>query len=249
MGNFLELVMTKTTIMTVSKNEISPNTWARIGGLSYLIIIVAGAAGELLIRNKIIVANDPVSTANNLLTHSFLWRIGIAGDLIMHVCDLFLSIAYFQLFRVVNRPLARLSLFFGLMQTAVLIANKLNLVMPLIYLEHADKLHSFSLPQLQEMAFLSIQTHDYGFGIGLIFFAFACLIDCYLIIQSGFLPKFLGWLIGLAGICYLINSFTLLLFPKFSGQVFPVVMPLILLSELSLCLWLLIKGVKLEKSS
>jgi len=247
MGNFLELFMTKTTVMTVSKNEISPNTWARIGGLSYLIIIIAGAAGELLIRNKIIVTNDASSTANNLISHVLLWRIGIMGDLIMHVCDLFLAIAYFQLFREVNRPLARLSLFFGLMQTAVLIANKMNLVMPLLYLEHTDKLQAFSLPQLQEMAFLSIQAHDYGFGIGLIFFGFACLIDAYLIIQSGFLPKFLGWLIGFAGICYLVNSFTLIIFPSFSNLVFPVVMPPIFLSELSMCLWLLIKGVKMEK--
>lgn len=235
--------------MSFPKKEIAPNTWARIGGFAYLIIILAGAAGELLIRNKIIVPNNPISTAQNLVNNALLWRIGIAGDLIMHVCDLFLSIAYFQLFRVVNGPLARLSLFFGLMQTAVLIANKLNLVMPLLFLEQADKLQGFSLVQLQELAFVSIQVHDYGFGIGLIFFGFACLIDCYLIIESGFLPKFLGWLIGLAGICYLINSFTLLLAPKFSGQVFSVVMPLILLSELSLCLWLLIKGVKMEKSN
>lgn len=235
--------------MNQQQKIYSPNFWARMGGIAYLIIIIAGASGELLIRNKIVIPNDPQTTANNLLSHALLWRIGIAGDLLMHVCDLFLSIAYFQLFRVVNKPLARLSLFFGLMQTAVLIANKMNLVMPLIYLEHADKLHAFSLPQLQEMAFLSIQAHDYGFGNGLIFFGFACIIDAYLIIQSGFLPKFLGWLIGLAGICYLVNSFTLLLAPTFSPLVFPVVMPIIFLSELSLCLWLLIKGVKMEKSS
>ncbi|OYU56235.1 MAG: hypothetical protein CFE25_03050 [Chitinophagaceae bacterium BSSC1] len=235
--------------MNQQQKIYSPNFWARMGGIAYLIIIIAGASGELLIRNKIVISNDPQTTANNLLSHALLWRIGIAGDLLMHVCDLFLSIAYFQLFRLVNRPMARLSLFFGLMQTAVLIANKMNLVMPLLYLEHADKLQAFSLPQLQEMAFLSIQAHDYGFGNGLIFFGFACIIDAYLIIQSGFLPKFLGWFIGLAGICYLINSFTLLLAPSFSPQVFPVVMPIIFLSELSLCLWLLIKGVKMEKSS
>lgn len=235
--------------MNQEQKIYSPNFWARMGGIAYLIIIIAGAAGELLIRNKIVIPNDPQTTANNLLSHALLWRIGIAGDLLMHVCDLFLSIAYFQLFRTVNRPLARLSLFFGLMQTAVLIANKLNLVMPLLYLEHADKLQAFSLPQLQEMAFLSIQAHDYGFGIGLIFFGFACLIDAYMIIQSRFLPTFLGYLIGLAGICYLVNSYTLVLAPKFSHLVFPVVMPIILLGELSLCLWLLIKGVKMEKTS
>ena len=238
--------------MTLIKKELSPNTlntWARIGGLAYLIIIVAGAAGELFIRNKIIVPNDPQTTAQNLITQSFLWRIGIAGDLVMHVCDLLLAVAYYQLFSLVNRPLAKLSLFLGLIQTAVLVGNKMNLVIPLLYLEHANQLQGFNLSQLQSLAYVSIQAHDNGFGIGLIFFGFACIVDAYLIIQSGFLPKLLGWLLGIAGICYLVNSFTLLLIPKFSYQVFPIAMPLILLGELSLCLWLLIKGVKLEKSS
>jgi len=33
--------------------ETSPQVYARIGGLAYLIIIVAGAMGEIFIRSKI----------------------------------------------------------------------------------------------------------------------------------------------------------------------------------------------------
>jgi len=37
--------------------ETSPQVYARIGGLAYLIIIVAGAMGEIFIRSKLIVAD------------------------------------------------------------------------------------------------------------------------------------------------------------------------------------------------
>lgn len=52
--------------MANSKVETSPQVYARIGGLAYLIIIVAGALGELFIRNKIIVSGDAVATAHNI---------------------------------------------------------------------------------------------------------------------------------------------------------------------------------------
>ena len=36
--------------MTSRVNEISPQVWARIGGVLYLIVIAAGVGGEPLVR-------------------------------------------------------------------------------------------------------------------------------------------------------------------------------------------------------
>jgi hypothetical protein len=74
--------------------EISPQVYARIGGLAYLIIIVAGAMGEIFIRNKLIVADNAVATTKNISASPLLWRIGIFGDLVMHVFDLVVGIVY-----------------------------------------------------------------------------------------------------------------------------------------------------------
>ena len=66
------------------KNNIlksSPQVYARAGGIAYLIIILAGAFGQMYVRNSIIVSGD-AATASNILAHPMLWRIGIAGDLI-----------------------------------------------------------------------------------------------------------------------------------------------------------------------
>lgn len=229
------------------KAETSPQVYARIGGLAYLIIIIAGAFGELFIRNKIMVSGDAVATAHNIAASPLLWRIGITGDLIMHVCDLVLAMVYYLLLRRVNRNLAMLSVLFGLIQTAVLVANKLNLVMPLLFLGNEDYLKAFDLHQLQVLSHIAVKAHGYGFGIGLIFFGFECLIDGYLIFKSGFLPRVLGVLILIAGLCYLTNSFALILFPALSDSIYQVVLAPIFISELAMCLWLLIKGVNVTK--
>jgi len=63
------------------------------------------------------------------------------------------------------------------------------------------------------MAYLSARLYSYGFGFSLIFFAGYCLVMGYLIFRSGYLPRALGVLLQIAGLCYLMNSFALLLAP------------------------------------
>lgn len=233
--------------MTNIKTEFSPQLYARIGGLAYLIIIVAGFIGEMFIRNKLVVSGDATATANNIAASPFLWRIGIAGDLTMHLCDGIVALVYYTLLKPVNKNLALLAVLFGLTQTAVLVANKMNLLMPLFLLENADYLKAFNAQQLQALAYLSIKAHGYGFGIGLIFFGVECLIDGYLIFRSGYFPKVLGVMIQIAGVCYLINSFALILSPSLSNLLFPLILVPPFFGELSMCLWLLIKGVNMAK--
>lgn len=233
--------------MAKLKEESSPQLYARIGGLAYLFIIIAGAMGELFIRNTIVIAGDPAATARNISEHQLLWRIGIAGDLLMHVCDLVVAMVYYTLFKRVNKTLAILAVLFGMIQTAVLVANKLNLVTPTFFLGDEEYLQAFTLQQRQVLSYIAIKSHDLGFGIGLIFFGFECLIDGYLVRLSGFLPRILGWLLTLVGICYLVNSFVLIIAPQFSGSLFPILMAPIFIGELSMSLWLLFKGVDLEK--
>jgi hypothetical protein len=232
--------------MTSRTIETSPQVYARIGGILYLMIIIAGALGEIFIRGKLIVSGDAISTANNIMLSHSLWRIGIAGDLLMQVCDLPLMLIFYILLRPVNKNLALLAVLFNLIQTAILVANKLNLLMPLFLLGNADYLKAFESNQLYALAYLFIKAHDYGFGIGLIFFGFACLIYGYLLFRSGYFPRTLGVLMAIAGLIYLTNSFTLILAPVYAGTIFPILV-LALIGELSLCLWLIVKGVNVPK--
>jgi hypothetical protein len=222
----------------------SPQVYARAGGIAYLIIIIAGAFGEMYVRGGIIVSGDAATTAGNILSHSPLWRIGIAGDLLMHVCDVIVMMCIYVLLKPVNKNLALLAILFNLIQTSVLVINKLNLLMPLFLLGSADYLKAFDPQQLQSLSYLFLKAHGHGFGIGLIFFGFECLILGYLIFRSGFLPKLIGVLIQIAGLCYLINSFAMIVAPGFSN--FSLLIPAFI-GECSFCLWLIIKGVNVQK--
>ena len=230
--------------MTPRTTQISPQVYARIGGILYLVIIVAGALGEIFIRGKLIVSGDAISTAHNLMVSPVLWRVGIAGDILMHVCDIPLMLVLYVLLKPVNKNLALLAVLFNLIQTAVLVANKLNLLMPLFFLGNAEYLTAFEPNQLYALSYLFIRAHDFGFGIGLIFFGFACLTYGYLLFRSAYFPRALGVLLAIAGLSYLTNSFALLLAPTLATKIFPV-LGLALIGELSLCLWLLVKGVDL----
>jgi len=228
--------------MTSRAAETSPQIYARIGGILYLMIIIAGALGEIFIRGKLIVSGDTISTANNIMASPLLWRTGIVGDIMMHVFDIPLMLVFYILLKPVNKNLAVLAVLFNLIQTAVLVANMLNLLMPLFLLGNAEYLKVFEPNQLDTLTYLFLKLYDYGFGIGLIFFAFTCFVLGYLIFRSGYFPRILGVLMAIAGLSYLTNSFTLLLAPAYAGRIFPVLV-LALIGELSLCLWLLLKGV------
>jgi len=233
--------------MTTSAKQASPQSYARFGGLLYLVIIVAGALGELFIRDRLVVSGNAAATASHILASESLWRLGIAGDLVMHVCDVFVMWALYVLLRPVSRNLALLNLLLNLIQTAVLVANKLNLLVPLFLLGDAPYLKAFDPAQLQAWSYFAIRLHEYGFGVGLIFFGCVCLVEGYLIRKSRYLPRVLGVLMQVAGACYLINSFALLLAPDFEGQLFPFILMPCLIAELSLALWLLVKGVNMQE--
>jgi hypothetical protein len=231
--------------MTLAAFERSPVRYARIGGWIYLAIILLGLFGEAWVRGTLVVSGDPAATAANIQGAASLWRLGVAGDLLMHVLDVPLIVILYLLLRPVSPGLALLSAVFNVVQTAVLAANKLTLLAPVFLLERSA--NALPAEVAQGLAYVAIEAHGYGFGIGLVFFGFACLVRGILIFRSGYLPKALGVLLFLAGLGYLINSFALLLAPALADAMFPAVLVPAFVAELSLALWLVVKGINLER--
>ena len=233
--------------MTNRQLNSSSQVYARIGGVLYLINIACGVFGEIFVRGKLIITGDAAATAHRIMASESLFRYGITGDLIMHITDVPLTVIFYVLLRPVSRDLSLLAALFGMLQTAILCANKLNLVTVLFLLGGSNYLKAFDPNQLQALASLSLALHESGFGIGLIFFGVSCLIVGYLMFRSGYFPRSLGVLQGIAGLCYLINSFALLLSPALADKMFPAIVLPAFIGELSTCLWLIVKGVNTAK--
>ncbi len=233
--------------MTDRTVETSPQLYARVGGVLYLIIIVLGIFGEAFVRDRIFVSGDAAATAANLRSLESLWRFGIATELFLLICAIALTLIFYVLLRPISKELALLAVFFNLVSLAVEAVAALDLVAALFPLGNAGYLKAFPPEQLYAMASLAIKSHSYGFGVALIFFGCTCLILGYLIFKSGFLPKALGVLMQIAGLSYLTDSFALILAPTFANRIFPAVLVPAFVGEASLCLWLLVKGVNVEK--
>jgi len=220
---------------------------ARIAGALWLIIIIAASFAEFYVRGRIVVDGDAAATATNILAHEPLYRLGAAAALIYLLCDIAVALILYELLRPVNKGLSLLASFFRLAMVAILGANLLNLFAPLVLLKGAPLLTAFKADQLQALALVSLKLYTEVFFIALLFFGFHCLLIGYLVYKSTFLPRIVGALMAIAGLCYMTHSFARVISPEVAVRLFTYLMPLGLPGELSLTLWLLAIGVNVQR--
>jgi hypothetical protein len=217
----------------------------RLAGSIYLAIIGLGIFGEVFVRGSLVVSGNASSTATSILASQALWRSGIATDLLMHVLDVPLIVFLYLLLKPISKPLALLATALNVVQTCVLVANKLSLVAALLMLKRSVSATAVAPQDLHDLAYVAINLHGYGFGVGLIFFGFACLVRGYLMFHSDFVPRIFGVLLAIAGVSYLVNSFALLLLPTLAAVLFPAILLPAFVGELALSSWLLLTKYKL----
>jgi hypothetical protein len=234
--------------MTGRDIEASPQLYARIGGVLYLLIIVAAGFGELFVRNRLIRWGDAAATANNILASEMLFRVGLVGEMLTCVCDVSLALILYVLLRSVSRSLALLAAFFRLTFVAIYGVTKLFEIAALIELGSADRLKALGPAQLHDLAYISLNVHSFGYGASLLFFGFCCILFGHLIQRSRYLPRIIGVMLAVAGCGYVVFSIAQMLSPGFAARVlFPWVFPIAFVSESTLALWLLIRGVDIQK--
>jgi len=220
----------------------SPRLQARIAGFLYLIIIVAGAVGYTL-HSTLFVGNDAAATAGNILASEQQWRLSFAAMLVMLACDVAVAGIFYVVFRPVNRTLSLIACAFRLVLVAIVGVAMLGRYVPLLLLKDTASA-AFETDQLQAMGLLSITMFERGFDVALVFFGFHCLAIGWLIYRSIFLPRFLGVLLVIAGLCYLMSTVVNLVFPMVA---LPFDIQLLsYAAEIALCLWLIAIGVNGE---
>lgn len=226
--------------------EASPRLKGRLAGVFYLMTIITGLFAEVFVRGALVVRDDAAATATNILAHESLYRLGLAADLVMLACYIAVTLLFYDLFKPVGRSLSSLAAFFSLVGIAVLAANSLNHLAPLVYLGDAHYLTAFEPNQLQALARMSLRLHGQGYNISGVFFGIYCAMLGHLIFRSGFLPRILGALMALGGLCFLISSFAIFLSPKLAARL-PDISMLGGIAELALSLWLIVISVNAAK--
>lgn len=216
---------------------------ARLAGLLYLIWVITGIYGMLYLPSKVSVMGDVVATANKILANEFMFRTGIINDLISATICVFMLLVLYRLFRHVNEGKAKLMvILFFLTLPVVFIMGAFNITTLMIL--KGEVLKTFELSQRQDLAMLFLKINDYAELTLELFWGLWLIPFGQLVYKSGFIPRIIGIFLILNGVAYIIPSFTSVLFPDYRTLVTQFAMPFWILGEISITLWLLIKGVK-----
>lgn len=219
------------------------NKTARVAGFLYLLMGIPAPFSLIYIPRTLIVRGDATATANNILAHEMLFRIGSVSGLLSSVAFIFLVMALYRLLSGVNKALASLMVILVLVSVAIGFLNEVNNIAALTLFRGGDFLAVFDKPQRDALAMLFLGLHHQGLTVNEIFWGLWLFPFGVLVMRSGFLPRIIGVLLIVNCFAYLAISLTSLLLPQYQGMVSRIAFPA-LFGEMAIMLWLLIKGAK-----
>ncbi len=221
---------------------MSLQRYARIAGLLYLVVIVAGIIAQAVISDSIVVDGDAATTAHNILAQKDLFQLGFTIYLIEMTCQIAQAALFYVLLKPVNRNIALLALIFSLIGCTIKTVSRLFYIAPLLILGEHQYLTVFNSEQLQALTLLLLNVNSQAAGMALSFFGVSTFLHGYLIVNSTFMPRILGIISMIGGL-----GWATFIYPPLGNQLFLFILLIGLVGGVSQIMWLLIKGVNVEK--
>ena len=226
----------------------SPQPMARIAGFLYLFIIIGALFAPFAGAPSGMMREDAaLPNAAKILASPSAYFLGGVVQLLVFACDIGVALLFYELLKPVNRSLALLAAFLRLVFVAIISANLVNHFAPFVLLTNSAYLEAFSPDQVQALILLFSRLRTIGFDVALVFFGFHCLLIGYLLFRSTFFPRILGVLLAIGGVGYLANIFANIISLAFRVHLFPYIMLPGGFAELLLTLWLLARGVNVQR--
>ena len=203
---------------------------ARVAGFAYLVTIASGLFAEAYARAAIR-SGDALSTGERFREFEQLYRLGVLADGVMLASYVVVTALLYRLFKPVDPTLSFLAALFSLVGIAVLAASMTILMVPI---------------QIQgvSIAFEALRLHGAAYNLTGLFFGPYCALIGWLVIRSHWLPAWIGWLMTLAGIVFVVDASVDLVAPGLAKRIPDAVMLVSLVAEGSLAIWLAAIGVR-----
>lgn len=214
----------------------------RFAACLYILASVPGFFSYMVVMPKLLAAGDAAATARNILASETLFRLSVLCELISSIAFIFLVLAFYRLFRDVDRSHALAMVVLVLVSIPVSLFNVVNEVAALRLLHGGGSLAAMSQSQLQGLAMMFLRLHGAGINVAAIFWGLWLLPLGVLIRRSGFVPRILGTLLLFNGIAYPAVTVIWLILPDYTAIAARVAL-IPELGEAWLMLWLLIKGI------
>jgi hypothetical protein len=224
--------------MTNPLTESSPSARGRILAAIYLFVIMGGILGQVFIADRLVVRDDAARTAANILANRSLYRLAFTIFMLEMTAQAVASLLFYDLLKPVNHSVARVSVVLGLIGCGIKTLARLFYYTPLMLLGGASYLAAIEPAQLEALSLAFIRINNQGAAIGLVFFGFEGLLRGWLMLRSGFLPRFLGVISMISGLGWLTY-----LWPPLGSRMFMGVALFAITGVILMTGWLLIKGV------
>ena len=221
---------------------------ARLAGFLYLLMIITGVYSIVYVSSKISVKGDAATVSNTVLSNEFLFRTGIAGDFVSNIVFLLLVLSLYKLLKQVNQHRAKLMVALVIVQIpAVFIMEAFNITSLMIF--KGEIFQAFEIRERHDLAMLFFRINEYGTMALELFWGLWLIPLAQLVYKSGYIPRVIGILLMINGVAYMIDSFIFMLLPDNHAFINQFILLFVIPGEISIMLWLLIKGVKNNTST
>lgn len=222
-------------------NELSLKTAAIVAGLGLLgMAILAGYANFSILQN-LVIAGDAKATAENIVAAAGIFRLGALLLLIVAILDVVVAWALYGLLLPAGKALSLLTAWFRVVYAAIFAIAISNLFLVVRLL--TGNSYGMEAIQAQIQAMILLDAFQNGWDAGLLIFGLHLVCLGYLVFRSGYIPKWLGGLLIIAGLGYLLDSLGKFLIPNNTI----LISQFTFIGEVALIFWLLWKGVKLNQ--
>ena len=216
---------------------------ARLAGFFYLLCVLTGIYAMVYLPSKVDMNGSAGEVANHIISNEFIFRVGILTRLVSSIPWVLLSLSLYRLMKGVNGFQAKLMFAWMALSVPIgFIAESMNI--SALMIAKGELLKSLDVVQRSEYAFLFLKLHGYITSVSELFWGLWLLPFGFLIYKSGFIPRILGVLLFLGGVSYIIEWVIFLAFPAYESSISSYRMLFGSVGEISIMLWLLIKGVK-----
>jgi hypothetical protein len=214
---------------------------AVVAGLSYLLTPVTYA--EFSIYPKLVIPGNIGQTVQNIVIHKRMFVAAILCYLVTFLLDVVTAWALYVLLVPVNRALSLLTAWFRLIYTAMALFGLLNLFFVFRLLDSPDYQTILGSDQLHVQVKLLLDSFRTDWSASLVVFGIHLMLLGWLIFRSGYIPKWIGILLVLDGLYWVIDRLSPYLYPNVHlGFLF-----VLTFAELILPLWLLIMGWRIKE--
>jgi hypothetical protein len=205
----------------------------KIAGVFYLMVTLLAIVGAL---RFIVIPGQTIDDTVILLA-----RIGFFVEMIHIIFFLLLAWALYIVFSTVNKSQAMLVTLSITVSVAIQALNTLTNYAAFSLLTDTQFLDVFSIEQIEVLATFYIELHTVGTNIATFFWFLWLFVAGYLVFNSEILHKYLGVLLMIGGVGYLLILIEFFIVP---GAVFLNMAGALTagIAEISLMLWLLVKG-------